>query len=87
MLTFSSVLGTVALVFYTFPLLGIIFAPMTVIYFLASMYYRRTYYDTVVFHSIRQSHVTGPQKSTKCHDGHGHFGEVTKSFLDSKKKF
>ena len=41
---------------------------------------------TVPFHSIRQSRVTGPQKSTKCHDGHGHFGEVTKSFLDSKKK-
>ena len=42
--------------------------------------------DTVLFYSIRQSHITGPQKSTKCHDGHGHFGEVTKSFLDSKKK-
>ena len=41
---------------------------------------------TVPFHSIRQSRVTGPQKSTKCHDGHGHFGEVTKSFLYSKKK-
>ena len=40
--------------------------------------------STVPFHSIRQSRVTGPQKSTKCHDGHGHFGEVTKSFLDSK---
>ena len=39
---------------------------------------------SVPFHSIRQSRVTGPQKSTKCHDGHGHFGEVTKSFLDSK---
>ena len=43
-------------------------------------------HNTVPFHSIRQSRVTGPQKSTKCHDGHGHFGEVTKSFLDSKKK-
>ena len=44
---------------------------------------------TVPFHSIqvRQSRVTGPQKSTKCHDGHGHFGQVTKSFLDSKKIF
>ena len=39
---------------------------------------------TVPFHSIRQSHITGPQKSTKCHNGHGHFGEVMKSFLDSK---
>ena len=36
------------------------------------------------FHSIRQSRVTGPQK---CHVGHGHFGQVTKSFLDSKKIF
>ena len=35
---------------------------------------------TVPFHSIHQSHVTGPQKFTKCYDGHGHFGEVTKSF-------
>ena len=42
---------------------------------------------TVPFHSIHQSHITGPQKSTKCHDGHGYFGKVTKSFLDSKKKF
>ena len=42
--------------------------------------------NTVPFRSIRQSRVTGPQKSTNCHDGHGHFGEVTKSFLDSKKK-
>ena len=25
---------------------------------------------TVRFHSICQSHITGPQKSTKCHDGH-----------------
>ena len=41
---------------------------------------------TVPFHSICQPHITGPQKLTKCHDGHGHFGEVTKSFLDCKKK-
>ncbi|KAF8160432.1 hypothetical protein K438DRAFT_1985689 [Mycena galopus ATCC 62051] len=32
--TFASVLGTVGLVFYTFPLLGIIFAPMAVAYYL-----------------------------------------------------
>ena len=43
--------------------------------------------STVPFHSICQSCITGPQKSMKCHDGHGHFGEVTKSFLDRKKKF
>ena len=40
---------------------------------------------TVLFHSICQLYVTGPQKLTECHNGHGHFGEVTKSFLDSKK--
>ena len=55
MLTFSSVLGTVALVFYTFPLLGIIFAPMTVIYFLVSMYYRRTSVETKRIDSLMRS--------------------------------
>jgi len=29
----SNVLGTVALVFYTFPYLGIIFAPLSVLYY------------------------------------------------------
>ena len=48
------------------------------------LWLKRSSQDTVPFHSIRQSRVTGPQKSTKCHDGHGHFGEVMKSFLDSK---
>ena len=38
--------------------------------------------NTVPFQSIRQSRVTGLPKSTKCHDCHGHFGEVTKSFGD-----
>ena len=32
--TFSNVIGTVALVFYTFPYLGIIFAPLGVLYYL-----------------------------------------------------
>ena len=43
-------------------------------------------YITVPFHSICQSRITGPQKLMKCHDSHGYFGKVTKSFLDSKKK-
>ena len=54
------------------------------LFFFTNFYYR---YNTVPFHSIHQSRITGPQKSTKCHDGHGHFGEVMKSFLDSKKLF
>ncbi|TBU42097.1 multidrug resistance-associated ABC transporter [Dichomitus squalens] len=40
--TASSVLGTAALVFYTFPYLGIIFAPMIILYYIAANYYRRT---------------------------------------------
>ena len=39
-------------------------------------------WDTVPFQSIRQSRVTGLPKSMKCHDCHGHFSEVTKSFGD-----
>ena len=42
-------------------------------------------HSTVPFHSICWSPITGPQKSMKCHNGHVHFGEVTKSFFDSKK--
>ena len=44
-------------------------------------------YSTIPFHSICWSPITGPQKSMKCHNGHGHFGEVTKYFFDSKKYF
>ncbi len=38
----SSVVGTAGLVFYTFPYLGIIFAPMIVLYYVAALYYRRS---------------------------------------------
>ena len=38
--TFSSILGTVALIFYTFPLLGIIFAPLSVLYWACATFYR-----------------------------------------------
>ncbi|RDB25946.1 Multidrug resistance-associated protein 1 [Hypsizygus marmoreus] len=53
--TFASVLGTVALVFYTFPLLGIIFAPMAVLYYFASLYYRRTSVETKRLDSLLRS--------------------------------
>ncbi|KAK0199743.1 multidrug resistance-associated ABC transporter [Desarmillaria ectypa] len=53
--TFSSVIGTIALVFYTFPLLGIIFGPMIVLYYLVSMYYRRTSVETKRLDSLMRS--------------------------------
>ncbi|GJJ12903.1 hypothetical protein Clacol_007149 [Clathrus columnatus] len=40
--TFASVLGTIALVFYIFPLLGIIFAPLSILYWGFLSFYRRT---------------------------------------------
>ncbi|KAE9399630.1 multidrug resistance-associated ABC transporter [Gymnopus androsaceus JB14] len=53
--TFSSVLGTVALVFYTFPLLGIIFAPLMILYYFTSNYYRRTSVETKRLDSLMRS--------------------------------
>ncbi|KAF7297335.1 Multidrug resistance-associated ABC transporter protein [Mycena indigotica] len=53
--TFSSVLGTVALVFYTFPYLGIIFAPMIVLYYMISSYYRRSSVETKRLDSLMRS--------------------------------
>ncbi|KAJ3794827.1 multidrug resistance-associated ABC transporter [Lentinula aff. detonsa] len=51
----SSVVGTVGLVFYTFPLLGIIFAPMTILYWLISLYYRRTSVEVKRLDSLARS--------------------------------
>ncbi|KAF5390987.1 hypothetical protein D9757_004049 [Collybiopsis confluens] len=53
--TFSNVLGTAALIFYSFPLLGIIFAPLTVLYYLVSIYYRRTSVETKRLDSLMRS--------------------------------
>uniref|UniRef100_A0A0W0EY28 Putative multidrug resistance-associated ABC transporter n=1 Tax=Moniliophthora roreri TaxID=221103 RepID=A0A0W0EY28_MONRR len=53
--TFSSVLGTVALVFYVLPYLGIIFVPMTIFYYVCSLYYRRTSVETKRLDSLLRS--------------------------------
>ena len=39
-------------------------------------------HNTVPFNSVRQSRVTGPSKTPKCHVGHGNFCKVPKSFGD-----
>ncbi|KAJ6465868.1 multidrug resistance-associated ABC transporter [Mycena sanguinolenta] len=53
--TFASVLGTVGLVFYTFPLLGIIFAPMAILYYLVALYYRRSSVEAKRLDSLMRS--------------------------------
>lgn len=53
--TFSSVIGTVALVFYTFPYLGIIFIPLLIFYYVAALFYRRTSVETKRLDSIMRS--------------------------------
>lgn len=55
MYTFTSVLGTIALVFYTFPLLGIIFAPLLLLYVTVSAFYRRSSVETKRLDSIMRS--------------------------------
>ncbi|KAF8217563.1 multidrug resistance-associated ABC transporter [Mycena galopus ATCC 62051] len=54
-ISFCSVLGTVTLVFYVFPYLGILFVPLTVLYLLASIYYRRTSVETKRMDSLLRS--------------------------------
>ncbi|KAJ7607370.1 multidrug resistance-associated ABC transporter [Roridomyces roridus] len=55
LLTFSGVLGTVALVFYTFPYLGILFVPMVLMYYLLAIYYRRSSVETKRLDSLMRS--------------------------------
>ncbi|KAF8578287.1 multidrug resistance-associated ABC transporter [Ramaria rubella] len=53
--SFSAVVGTVALVFYTFPLLGIIFAPLSILYWAFGTFYRRTSVETKRLDSLLRS--------------------------------
>lgn len=55
MLTSSQIIGTVALVFYVFPYLGIIFVPLGILYYTAAVYYRRTSVETKRLDSLMRS--------------------------------
>lgn len=52
---YSSVVGTVFLVFYTFPYLGILFVPLGIFYAFSAIYYRRTSVETKRLDSILRS--------------------------------
>ncbi|KAF8962130.1 multidrug resistance-associated ABC transporter [Flammula alnicola] len=62
--TFSSVLGTVALVFYTFPYLGIIFLPLSILYYVVAAYYRRSSVETKRLDSLMRSILYGSFSET-----------------------
>ncbi|KAJ6578750.1 multidrug resistance-associated ABC transporter [Mycena vulgaris] len=62
--SFSSVIGTVFLVFYTFPYLGIIFAPMAVLYYGVSLYYRRSSVETKRLDSLMRSSLYASYSET-----------------------
>ncbi|KAJ2926057.1 hypothetical protein H1R20_g11027, partial [Candolleomyces eurysporus] len=51
----TSVFGVIALIFYTFPWLGIIFVPLTIIYYLISVYYRASSVETKRLDAILRS--------------------------------
>jgi RsiW-degrading membrane proteinase PrsW (M82 family) len=53
------VLGIIVLVFYTFPLLGIIFVPMAVLYYLSATYYRRSSVETKRLDALLRSNLYG----------------------------
>ncbi|KZT33501.1 multidrug resistance-associated ABC transporter [Sistotremastrum suecicum HHB10207 ss-3] len=55
--TFSSVIGTVFLVFYTFPILGVIFVPLSIFYYYVAVYYRRTSVEVKRLDSILRSNL------------------------------
>lgn len=57
--TFSSVLGTVGLVFYTFPYLGILFLPLSIMYWVVATYYRRSSVETKRLDSLMRSILYG----------------------------
>ncbi|RDX46560.1 multidrug resistance-associated ABC transporter [Lentinus brumalis] len=60
----SSVLGTAGLVFYTFPYLGIIFVPMIILYYFASLYYRRSSVEIKRVDSLLRSNLFASYSET-----------------------
>ncbi|KAF4621625.1 hypothetical protein D9613_012586 [Agrocybe pediades] len=62
--SFSSVIGTVVLVFYTFPYLGIIFAPLSVLYYIVARYYRASSVETKRLDSLMRSVLYGSFSET-----------------------
>jgi ATP-binding cassette subfamily C (CFTR/MRP) protein 1 len=50
-----TVFGTIALVFYTIPILGIIFAPLGLLYYVQTTYYRRSMMETRRLDSLIRS--------------------------------
>ncbi|KAL1706525.1 P-loop containing nucleoside triphosphate hydrolase protein [Schizophyllum commune] len=52
---FGNLLGTVGLVFYIFPYLGIIFAPLGILYYVVALYYRKSSVETKRLDAILRS--------------------------------
>ena len=57
-------LGTIALVFYTFPYLGIIFAPLSVLYYGVALFYRKTSVETKRLDSLMRSALYASYQET-----------------------
>ena len=57
--TFSSVIGTAGLVFYTYPYLGILFAPLSLLYYITAIFYRRTSVEAKRLDSLMRSALYG----------------------------
>lgn len=62
---YSSVLGTAGLIFYTFPYLGIAFAPLSIMYYGAALFYRRSSVETKRLDSLMRSSLYASY-SGKC---------------------
>jgi ATP-binding cassette subfamily C (CFTR/MRP) protein 1 len=62
--TTATVFGTVFLVFYTFPLLGIIFAPMVVLYYASLTYYRKSSVEVKRLDSLTRSQLYASYSET-----------------------
>ncbi|KAI0689828.1 ATP-dependent bile acid permease [Cytidiella melzeri] len=64
MSTLMNVLGTVFLVFYIFPYLGLIFIPLAILYYTAAVYYRRSSVETKRLDSLARSARYGAYSET-----------------------
>ncbi|KZT03607.1 multidrug resistance-associated ABC transporter [Laetiporus sulphureus 93-53] len=93
MSSLSSVVGTVFLVFYTFPYLGIMFVPLTIAYYLSALYYRRSSVETKRLDSILRSWLYAAYAETltglstvRAFGEESHFVRKTEKGLDLENR-
>jgi hypothetical protein len=82
--SFGSVFGVIVLIFLTFPPLGVIFLPIAILYYIVSVYYRRSSVETQRLDSLLRSALYSSYSGASVQRIRMHHG-LTHSFRNTDR--